>query len=105
MLPRHPRVSSRQSLLLVRLSFFSLVFCSPVLKPNFHLKEGLFIMIKIFIELINNFLSDGIYRTGLDREDPARAGRCSGLFAFLVKTLLAPDPALEESDQARTRLA
>ena len=33
------RVTSRQSLLLVRLSFLSLVFSSPVLKPNFHLKE------------------------------------------------------------------
>lgn len=57
-LPRHARVASGQGLLLVRLSFLSLVFGSPVLKPNFHLKERLFIMIKIFIELINNFLSD-----------------------------------------------
>ena len=76
MLPRHPRVSSRQSLLLVRLSFLSLVFGSPVLKPNFHLKQRLFIMIKIFIELINNFLSDGIYRTGLDSLSRVRAAVC-----------------------------
>ena len=61
-------MSSRQSLLLVRLSFLSLVFGSPVLKPNFHLKQRLFIMIKIFIELINNFLSDGIYLSGLKEE-------------------------------------
>ena len=43
-------------------------------------------MIKIFIELINNFLSDGIYRTGLAgrlaKKDSAVL--CSGLFAFLV---------------------
>ena len=60
--------STSESLLLVRLSFFSFVFGSPVLKPNFHLKQRLFIMIKIFIELINNFLSDGIYLSGLKEE-------------------------------------
>ena len=63
-------------------------------------------MIKIFIELINNFLSDGIYRTGLDRRrEKILPGLCNGLFAFLVKCLLAPESPLEEPDQARTRLA
>ena len=48
----HAGTGPAQGLGLVRLRLLALVFCSSVLKPDFHLK--LFIVITFYINLINN---------------------------------------------------
>ena len=48
----HAGPGPAQGLGLVRLRLLALVFCSSVLKPDFHLK--LFIVITFYINLINN---------------------------------------------------